>query len=90
MTAAFRFGPGRFVSDDAYRETVYGPQPGVSVALTGFELLDRDGSSLAHFACILDAVAALKRHSGPGKVVRCADRVLMKIRHGGPGRRRAR
>jgi len=47
----------------------------------GFELLDAGDVAVAWFACVLDACDGLKAHRGPGKVVRVADRALMKIRH---------
>lgn len=54
--------------------------PGVSFADTGFEVVDGDGVFVSWFACPLDACDALKAlHEG--KIVRCGDRSLIKIKH---------
>lgn len=76
----YRFGGGRFETDAPILEKLGLTVPGTSFADTGFELLAGDGAFVAWFECILDAVDALKVHVGPGKVVRCCDRALLKIR----------
>lgn len=86
----FRFGPGRFVSSKSLPEenvaTVVPAPAGQNVTLAGYELLGADGGFVGWWECILDAIDALKALRGPGKVVRCRDRVLMKQRHPHKGR----
>jgi hypothetical protein len=79
----YRFGSAKFST--AKRATpqpaiVVPPAAGQEVAAAGFELLQGDGTLVAWFEDLLDAVDALKAHVGPGKIVRCADRALMKSR----------
>ncbi len=78
----FRFGPGNW-RPKGTKHTEEAPRyvDGVSSATTGFELLAGNGAALAWFADVLDAYDALKAHRGPGKVVRCADRALLRVRH---------
>lgn len=75
----YRFGNGTFVT----AAPLPGPQgpiivEGASIAKQGYELLTFDGGFLAWFDDILDAVDALKINQLAGKVVRCADRALLK------------
>jgi hypothetical protein len=79
--SGYRFGPGNWKPKGEL--TKEGPRyvDGISAAATGYELLAGDGVSLSWYACVLDAYDALRAHSGPGKVVRCADRALLRIRH---------
>lgn len=78
----YRFGPGNYVN--APSKVAAAPLPltveGVSFSATGFELLAGDGTFVAWFEDVLDAVDALKVLAGTGKVVRCRDRALIKIR----------
>lgn len=62
------------------------PVAGQSLTLAGFELLDGKDAFVSWHECILNAVDALKAHRGPGKVVRCRDRALMKHRAPNRGR----
>lgn len=54
--------------------------PGVSFADTGFEVVDGQDVFVAWFACPLDACDRLKTAS-EGKIVRCGDRALIKVKH---------
>lgn len=54
--------------------------PGVSFADTGFEVVDGQDVFVAWFACPLDACDALKTAS-EGKIVRCGDRALIKVKN---------
>ena len=55
-------------------------EPGESIANIGFELLAGDGVFVSWHACVLDACDALRFRGGPGKIVRCSDRALIKSR----------
>lgn len=76
----YRFGNGTFRRDEPYTSQPAMTEPGVSIAPLGYELIAGDGAFVAWFGCVLDAVDALKAHRGPGKVVRCSDRALLKAR----------
>lgn len=78
----FRFGPGNFIGARSKPETnTNRTVPGVSIADVGFELLAHDGTFASWFLCPLDAVDAMKVFAGACKIVRCADRALIKRRY---------
>ncbi len=76
----YRFGSGRFVTESPLAEPLALTVPGESIGPVGYELLATDGTFVSWFACVLDACEALKRGRGAGKVVRCSDRALLKLR----------
>ncbi len=76
----FRFGSGRFVTESPLPEPLPLTVPGESIVNVGYELLATDGTFVSWFACLLDACEALKRSRSAGKIVRCSDRALLKLR----------
>lgn len=62
------------------------PPPAEPLECIGYELLGVGDVVIATFACFLDACDRLREHRGPGKIVRCSDRALLKIRHPHRGR----
>ncbi len=81
MSHGYNFGAGRHDGAVSLTETVHAPDTGVSLRADGFELLTRGGELRGWYACVLDACAAMKRMGGPGRIVRCADRAVIKVRY---------
>jgi len=82
QTNGYRFGNATFRSETPFPESPRASRtvPGVSFAETGFEVIDGADVFVSWFACPLDACDALKA-AREGKIVRCSDRSLIKMKH---------
>ena len=81
QTSGYRFGNATFRSETPFPESEQASRtvPGISFADTGFEVIDGKGIFIAWFACPIDACDCLKA-AGEGKLVRCSDRALFRVR----------
>lgn len=74
----YRYGSGLFLTAGGRVPEKPTPPPvaGKSIATHGFEALDKDGTFVAWFECIVDALQLTKMRANT-MVVRCSDRVMM-------------